>query len=265
MSDSAPGHINVDSTGFVTTLEIHNPTRRNAMNFAMWSELGKTLTRLADDDDMRVLVITGAGDKAFCAGNDISEFEHWRTDPERSAEYSSVSHAATTALREFPKPVISAIKGFCIGGGLALALLGDIRLCAQDSRFAVTPARLGLGYDLNDTDLLVRRIGAASAREMLFTAAMYDADEAIRLGVVSQSWESDQFDKAVADLASQISQNAPLTIRASKVLVAEAEKPEHERDAERCAALVRACDESDDFAEGRAAFAAKRKPVFTGR
>jgi len=265
MSDPVPGHIKIDSTGFVTTLEINNPTRRNAMNFSMWSELGKALTTLTDDNGTRVLVITGAGDKAFCAGNDISEFEHWRTDPERSAEYSSVSHAATTALREFPKPVISAIKGFCIGGGLELALLGDIRLCAQDSRFAVTPARLGLGYDLNDTDLLVRRIGAASAREMLFTAAMYDADQAIRLGVVSQSYESDQFDQAVNDLASQISQNAPLTIRASKAIVAEAEKPEQQRDTELCAALVRACYESDDFVEGRTAFAAKRKPEFTGR
>jgi len=264
MSDAKPGTLNVDTQEFVTTLEIHNPARRNAMTFSMWSELGETLSRLAKDDATRVLIVKGAGDKAFCAGNDISEFEHWRTDPERAATYSATTQSATMALREFPKPVISAITGFCIGGGLELALLGDIRVCSADSMFAVTPARLGLGYSLTDTQLLVQRIGGAATREMLFTASLYNATHALRLGLVSQIHESTDFPDAVSSLAAQIARNAPLSVRASKAIVAEAEKPEALRDVERCDALVRECAASNDFTEGRNAFAAKRKPEFTG-
>ncbi|MEM7405235.1 MAG: enoyl-CoA hydratase [Pseudomonadota bacterium] len=249
----------------VATVTLHQPARRNAMRLTMWQELGDTMARLAADHDVRVVVVTGAGEHAFCAGADISEFAELRTAPEKAEEYDAITHVTCTALRDFPKPTIGRIRGSCIGGGMELALLCDIRLAADDAKFGVTPAKLGLGYNLDDTVLLVERLGAPAAREILFTGRIFAPEEALRLGIVNRVVAVDELDALVAQYATDIAHNAPLTLKASKAIIAEANKIPPARDEALCAELVAACYASDDFVEGQTAFSEKRKPAFTGR
>ena len=257
--------IETERDGHVARVVLNQPARRNAMRYTMWRELGQTMEALAADDGVRVAVLTGAGEQAFCAGADISEFDEWRTTPARSSEYNAAAHRACTALERFPKPVVASIHGSCVGGGFELALLCDIRVAASDARFAVTPAKLGLGYDLDDTRLLVSRLGAPATREILFTGRMFTAEEALRLGVVSRVVAPSDLDAAVSGYVETIVANAPLSVRASKAIIAEAEKAPAERDEALCTELVAQCYASEDYAEGRRAFAEKRPPVFKGR
>ena len=197
MNDTA--RIDTARQGHVLHITLHNPARRNAMCHSMWRDLGDALAGAASEPDLRALVLTGAGDKAFCAGNDISEFRTWRDDPEKHAAYEATSHRAMTLLRELPFPSIARIRGVCVGGGLEIALACDLRLADQASRFAITPARLGLGYKLEDVSLVVDTVGAAVARRLLFTARMHDAAEALRLGLVEEVHEASKLDAAVED------------------------------------------------------------------
>lgn len=266
MPDTATIQVQPDATiKHLLHVRLHNPKRRNAVSHDMWQLISQTFDKIAGDDDVRAVVLSGSGDAAFCAGADISEFGHWRSTEPLRQQYQKTTHAGAFSLAQFPKPIIGAIRGFCIGAGFEIAAQCDIRLCANDARFAVTPARLGLGYGLDDTQLLVDRFGASTAREMLFTGRMYDASEALRLGIVSQSVAAENLDDAVAAIASEIVGNAPLTILASKAIVNEALKPATQQDTELCQRLVRRCYDSDDFQEGQAAFQQKRKPQFNGR
>ena len=259
------GSIDVTRSGFVARLVLNQPRRRNALNFAMWSQLSAALQQLADDDKTRVVIVNGAGEQAFSAGADISEFAEWRGgDADKKKRYDSTVHAATQALEQFPKPTIAAIRGYCIGGGLELALVCDVRVCSDNAQFAVTPARLGIGYDLEDTERLVSRLGAAATREILFTGRRYSAADAQRLGIVSHIVDSIGLDSAVTELAEQIAANAPLTLKASKRIINEALKPPAERDVALCDRLVAECYASDDYHEGQRAFAEKRRPNFQG-
>lgn len=248
----------------VATITLHQPARRNAMRLSMWAALTATLTELRNDDGVRVVVVKGAGEQAFCAGADISEFKTLRTEPAQAQHYDHITHQACCALGEFPKPTIGLIRGSCIGGGMELALLCDIRLCDETARFAVTPAKLGLGYNLDDTQLLVDRLGAPAAREILFTGRTFMPDEALRLGIVNRIVPAADLQATVSGYASDIAANAPLTVRASKAIIAEANKVPSERDVATCNDWVAQCYASDDFVEGQRAFADKRKPRFKG-
>jgi enoyl-CoA hydratase/carnithine racemase len=259
-----PG-IHLDSDGHVARLTIHNPARRNAMCHAMWRELGDSLVAIEEDPDARVVILTGAGDKAFCAGNDISEFATWRDDPVRHEEYDRTSRRAMTLLRSLPVPVIARIQGVCVGGGMEIALACDLRLAHEDARFAITPARLGLGYKLEDVDLVVQTVGAPVARRLLFTGRMHSAREALSMGLVDEAHPGDALDAAVNELATTIAGNAPLTLSAVKAAIEEACKPPADRDEDRVQSLVDACHASDDYQEGQKAFAEKRAPQFMGR
>ena len=262
---SAEACVKTECDGAIAKVVLHQPSRRNAMCFSMWRELGEALSALADDDAVRVVIMTGAGDQAFCAGADISEFDTMRSTPEQIAKYDAVSHHAVDLLEAFPKPLIGRIQGFCVGGGMELAMLCDIRVCSEDARFAVTPARLGLGYNLSETRLLVERLGSQAVREILFTARLFNADEALRLGMVNQVTGAQGLDQAVDVYAQQIAANAPITVRASKAIIREAQKPRSESDEALCRQLIDMCFASEDYIEGRRAFAEKRKPRFQGR
>lgn len=254
-----------DAIDHLVHVKLHNPSRRNAVSHAMWQALRQHFDELASDDDVRAVVLSGSGTAAFSAGADISEFGHWRSTEALRQQYQQTTQAGALSLARFPKPIIGAIAGFCIGAGFEIAAQCDIRLCSTDARFAVTPAKLGLGYGLEDTQLLVDRFGAGTAREMLFTGRMYDASDALRLGIVSRALAPESLDEAVASIASDIVTNAPLTVQASKAIVNEAQKPSAQQDVALCQRLVQRCYESDDFAEGQAAFKEKRKPRFKGR
>jgi enoyl-CoA hydratase/carnithine racemase len=243
----------------------NNPLRRNAVSLDMWAGVAAAANAYAADAEIRVVVLTGAGEQAFVSGADISQFEAERADPEANARYGRTSGAAHAALARLEVPLIAMIRGFCIGGGLGLALGCDLRIAAEGSRFAIPAARLGLGYEYPGIETLTSVVGPAFAREILFTARQFDSAEAAAMGLVNRVVPATELEDAVRALAEQIAANAPLTVRASKLAVAEAVKDPARRDLARVDAAVRACFASADYAEGRAAFMEKRRPHFQGR
>ena len=260
-----PKQILVERDGYVARVIINRPERRNAISFAAWQSLAATFDNLSADPGVRVVVLTGAGDRAFCAGNDISEFAEKRSTPEQVEAFDAVIAHAYEVIQGIEKPLIARVRGSAVGGGFELMQLCDLRIAGAGARFAMTPARLGLGYTLDDVQLLVDRIGARSAREMLFTGRLFDAAEAERMGFVTQVVPDAELDAAVDACAAEIAANAPLAIRAIKVAIGEALKPPADRDRARCEALAAACNQSEDYREGQRAFAERRSPEFRGR
>jgi enoyl-CoA hydratase/carnithine racemase len=257
--------VHAQRDGHVARVTLHNPAKRNAMCHDMWQSLGDVLDAAHADPGLRVLVLTGAGDKAFCAGNDISEFSSWRNDPEAHARYDATARRAMTLLRTLPMPAVARIRGVCVGGGLEIALACDLRLADTGARFAITPARLGLGYKLEDVSLVLDTVGASAARRLLLTGRIHEADAALAMGLVDAVHPVAELDEAVGELATTIAGNAPLTLRALKAAITEACRPPGERDHERVRRLVDACNASADYQEGQRAFAEKRPPRFQGR
>ena len=262
---SESGTIIAKVDGAIGGVVIDNPARRNAVSFAMWQAIPKAVDTLATDDAVRVIVVSGAGGKAFSAGNDISEFGQLRATKEGVAKYDDATGRAYRALKEVEKPTIAMIQGFCVGGGLEVSQLCDLQIASDDARFAVTPARLGLGYKLADVQLLVDAVGPKHAKEILFTARMFDAEEALRMGLVHQVAPASEIQERVDETAKAVAANAPLSVKAAKLIVAEAVKDAAGRDEDLCQRLVEACLMSADYKEGQRAFAEKRKPEFKGR
>ena len=260
-----PKQILVERAGPVARVTINRPERRNAVSFAAWQSLAASFDNLAADPQVRVIVLTGAGDRAFCAGNDISEFAAKRSTPEQVAAYDAVVEHAYEVIGGIEKPLVARVRGSAVGGGFELVQLCDLRIAGAGARFAMTPARLGLGYKLADVQLLVDRIGAGAAREMLLTGRMFDAAEAERMGFVNRVVPDADLDAAVDSCAAEIAANAPLSIRAIKVAIGEALKPPADRDRARCDGLAAACNQSEDYREGQRAFAERRAPDFRGR
>ncbi len=243
----------------------NNPERRNALSIDMWRAVAGIVAQYAEDDDVRVAVMAGAGDKAFVSGADISEFEKHRSSAEAEEEYNRISASAQSALTQFEKPLIAMIQGFCIGGGLAVALQADIRIASEDSQFAIPAARLGLGYGFGGLRTLTNLVGPALAKEILFTARRFSSDEALRIGLVNRVVSRDTLEQTVRELAETIAQNAPMTVQAAKAAIGQALKDPADRDVAMIERMVRACFDSEDYAEGRRAFMEKRKPQFKGR
>ncbi len=254
-----------ETDGHVGRFTINNPEKRNAMTLAMWQRMGKVFEAWARDPEIRAIVVRGAGDKCFCAGNDISEFKDLRSTPEQIAAYHATTERAYRALRDVPRPTIARIEGFCIGGGLELAQLCDLQIAAESASFAVTPAKLGIGYKLADVLLLTGNLSAKHGKELLFTGRRFSAADALRWGLVNRVVPAAELDAAVDGYAAEIAANAPLSVRAAKGIIHEAVKGAAERDEALCERLVAACDQSADYREGQRAFAEKRKPEFTGR
>ena len=252
-------------SGGVGWMTFNNPERRNAMKLEMNEAIVDILEAFQADDSVRVVVMQGAGDKAFVSGADISEFETHRSTPEGRAHFDEVAAAAGRAFASLDKPLIAKIRGVCMGGGLATALQADIRITADDGLFAIPAARLGLGYGFGGIHKLVGLVGPAMVSEIMMSARRFTAAEAGAMGLVNRVVTVDELDDAVATLAAQIAANAPLTVRAAKAAVQEAVKDPDRRDVDRVDALVEACFRSDDYVEGRQAFMEKRTPQFKGQ
>lgn len=262
---AAGGKLLLDRDGPIGRLTLNQPERRNAFSLAMWKALPDVLAALAADEAIRVVVMRGAGGKAFSAGNDISEFGEHRATKEGVNAYNAATRSAYDALVDLPKPVIAVIEGYCIGGGLEVALLCDIQIAADNARFAVTPARLGLGYKYDDVALLVRSVGARHAKEILLTGRQFSTEDALRMGLVNHVVPAGELESFVDEIARTIADNAPLSLKAAKLIIAEATKGPGQADLALCERLVDACHASADYQEGQRAFAEKRKPKFTGR
>jgi enoyl-CoA hydratase len=254
-----------EKQGPVGRLTFNNPARRNAVSIDMWEAIPKVLDRFEQDAEIRVIVLAGAGDKAFVSGADVSQYEKDRSTAEGIQRYNEISSLACDRLQACDKVTLAMIRGYCLGGGVNVALCCDLRLAADDARFGVPAAKLGLGYGAGALKNLLDTIGPAYAREVLITARQFTADEAKTMGFVHRVAPVAGLEALVLEYCAMIAGNAPLTIRASKRIVRELSKSSTAFDAEACAALVGECFESQDYIEGRRAFMEKRKPEFQGK
>jgi enoyl-CoA hydratase/carnithine racemase len=251
--------------GSVGYLTFNNPERHNAVSLEMWEAASGYLEDFKNDKNIRVVVLHGAGGKAFVSGADISKFESERSNKEAIDRYNVAVDEANTAVYEFPKPTIAMIQGYCIGGGVGLALCCDMRICSDNSKFAVPAAKLGLGYAFKGIKKLVDVVGPSFAKEIFYTARQFTAAEALTMGLVNRSVPAEELESYVKNYAETIGGNAPLTVDSVKFIVGEAVKSANERDLKKCNDLVNECFASGDYTEGRKAFMEKRKPAFTGK
>lgn len=251
--------------GSVGYMIFNNPERHNAVSLEMWQACAKIMGDFAKDPNVRVVVITGAGEKAFVSGADISKFAEERGSKETSDLYNAAVEAGYASVFEFPKPTIAMIRGYCVGGGMGLASCCDLRICTDNSRFAVPAAKLSVGYGYPGVKRLLDIVGPSFTKEIFYTARLFDAEEARIMGFANRVLPSDKLESYVKEYAETIAGNAPLTVDSIKFIVGEIAKDESQRDMKKCEDMVEACFASSDYTEGRTAFMEKRKPVFTGK
>lgn len=253
-----------EQTGEIARIVFNQPEKRNAVSLEMWEAVEAAVTRFAADPAVRILILSGAGGKAFVSGADISKFESERAGAEAVAHYNATTKRVYDMVEAFPKPTIAQIDGFCVGGGVALSLCCDLRICGEGSQFAIPAAKLGLGYGFPGLKRLVDVVGPAFAKEMFFTARRFDAQEARAMGLVNRVVADGAVAEAAEETARMIAANAPLTVTSVKFIVGQVLAAESARDLDACDARVKACFASQDYVEGRRAFMEKRKPAFVG-
>ena len=254
-----------DRRGDVLWLTFNRPQARNSMTFAMYDRLGEVCREADEDDSLRCLVLTGAGEKAFVAGTDISQFKDFRTEQD-AVEYEARMEREIGSLAALRIPAIAAVRGACTGGGFAIAGACDIRVGSPSARFGIPIARtLGNCLSMASLNLLIDLMGPARAKEMIFTARLIEATEAKEIGILNEVVDSEEsLIPRVEALAEQIAGNAPLTIRAIKEGVRRVLDKRH-LDPSLGRDLIVSCYLSEDFREGMAAFLEKRKPNWQGR
>ena len=261
----ATAKIIAEVDGAVGWLRINQPERRNAISLEMWQGLADATAAFEADAGVRVVVIHGVGGRSLAAGADISEFEQQRANAEQKQRYGEVAARGQNGLAQLSKPLVAMIQGYCIGGGLGIALQADVRIAAEGARFGIPAARLGLGYEYAGLATLARLVGPSVAKDILFSARQLDAAEALRIGLVNHVHAPDALESRVRDYAATIAANAPLTLHAAKAAMRLFERYSEHADAPAVDALVARCFDSEDYREGRRAFMDKRTPLFKGR
>jgi enoyl-CoA hydratase len=246
-------------------IRFNNPARHNALSVDMWEAIPALLAQAEGDDRVRLVVFSGAGEKAFVSGADISQFEDMRAAREAVSRYEVMAENALMGIHRFSKPTLACIRGYCIGGGVNVAISCDLRIASSDSVFSIPAARLGLGYRYSAIKNLVDLIGPGAAKDLFFTARKIDAEEARSVGLIARVCAPEALAALLSEYTTALAANAPLTVRAGKAIIAEVLKPSPGLDFELCQNLIRGCFESEDYAEGRRAFMEKRKPVFSGK
>src|SRR5579862_717346 len=251
--------------GGIGLVTFNQPEKRNAMSMEMWLGLGEILTEFEADDTISVVVLSGAGDKAFVSGADISQFEKNRHNADAQKEYDRLTGIGRDRFHSFPKPIIARIRGFCMGGGLAIAMATDLRIGTPDSRFGIPAARLSIAYAPDSVKRLIDLVGPAHARMILYNARRINAAEAERIGLINRMVADEDLNDDVLDLARTIADNAPLSVAASKLTINEMLKDESQRDMAALKRMSEVCFNSADYKEGRTAFMEKRAPRWVGR
>ncbi len=255
----------VEKNSGVGYLGLNRPEKHNAISYEMWQGIAQVMDDFESDDSIRVIVVSGEGGKAFSAGADISQFEKQRGSADAIEVYNKATGLAHQKLTNVSKPTIAKIAGYCIGGGVSTALCCDLRFATDDSVFGIPAAKLGLGYGYGGLRSLVALVGPIHAKEILFTARHFTAAEAYDMGLINRVLPRDELDSFVDEYTETIAGNAPLTIKASKQIIAEICKDPDDRDLDLCKRLVDDCFASEDYKEGRRAFMEKRKPKFRGK
>ncbi len=260
---AGPAQILSAFDGHVATITLNRPDKKNAVTGAMWRRIAAIFAEISANTAVRAVIVRGAGPD-FCAGADIAEFKELRRDTVTAREYEAGNDEAFAAIRDCPVPVIAAIRGVCFGGGFGIAAATDLRIAAPDAVFSVPAARLGLAYPVRAMADIVDSVGSQTAKYLTFTGNRFNAGQALAAGFLLEIADAALLDRRVAELASTIAENAPLSVRASKASIRAAVTGSKE-DLARANALGRQTFDSSDYSEGRAAFADKRKPVFSGR
>ena len=252
--------------GPIGWITFNQPEKRNAVSQEMWQAMPEYVADLAADPAIRVVILRGAGETAFVAGADISQFKDRRRNAADEEEYRRISGAGGESLARLGKPLVAMIHGFCIGGGVSIAITCDLRIAADDARFGIPAARLGLGYHYKGMEKLMSLIGPAYTKELFFTARTdFTAQDALRMGLVNQVVPKADLERFTRDYALTMSRNAPLTLRSAKASVEQLLRPEAQRDFALLDKLIKDCFDSQDYQEGVKAFSEKRRPQFQGR
>jgi enoyl-CoA hydratase/carnithine racemase len=255
----------VEKRGAVGWIVFNQPAKRNAINGAMWRGIPSAMAQFDADPEVRCVAFRGAGTEAFSAGADISEFDQIRAQKSAVAEYDSLLDEVLHSIQGSPKPSVAMIHGFCMGGGLEVALACDLRYCGESAQFGIPAARLGLAYNIEGHKRLLETVGHARAKEIMFLGRRYPAGEALAMGLVNRVLQDTELEAYVSEVLKTLSENAPLSIANSKAIIEEYVKSSGAPDTGRMAAAIERCAKSADYQEGRRAFMEKRKPAFKGK
>ena len=259
------GRVVVEKENSLGRVIFDNPKKHNAMSKSMWDQLADAMRVFDAEDGIRVVVLEGAGTKSFVSGADISKFESERADAGRIRKYGISVNRAYSAFQHAMKPTIAKIDGYCYGGGMGIAVCTDLRICSENSSFCIPAAKLGVGYGHENTKVLMDLVGPSFTKEIFYTGRRFSADEAKTMGLVNSIQQQTELDEYVADYVEAIAANAPLSLKATNLIVDELLKREEAQDLALCQQLVDECASSEDIQEGRLAFMEKRKPRFVGR
>jgi enoyl-CoA hydratase/carnithine racemase len=255
----------VEKVGAVGWIVFNQPAKRNAINGAMWRGIPKAMAQYDADPEVRCVAFRGAGTEAFASGADISEFEQIRAQKSSVAEYDGLLDQVLHSIQDSRKPSVAMIYGFCMGGGLEVALACDLRYCGRSAQFGIPAAKLGLAYNVEGHKRLIETVGHARAREIMFLGRRYNAEEGFAMGLVNQVFHDAELESAVGRIINQLCENAPLSIANSKTIIEEYVKASGAPDAANMSAAIERCAKSGDYQEGRRAFMDKRKPAFKGK